>query len=141
MKAPFHLWLVGILSLLWFAGGAYDYLMTQTGNVTYLDMLTPAQLEYLQSAPVWFTAAWATGVWLAVVGAVLILMRSRYAGTAFAVALVGFVVSAVYGYVLASPSALEIGSNVTTIMSLGVAASLLLMWFYSRAMTRRGVLR
>ena len=106
MKAPFHLWLIGILSLLWNAGGAYDYLMTQTGNVTYLEMLTPEQLDYLNSAPVWFVATWATGVWFAVLGSILLLMRSRFAGTAFAVALVGFVVSAVYSYVLASPSAL-----------------------------------
>ena len=141
MKAPFHLWLIGILSLLWNAGGAYDYLMTQTGNVTYLEMLTPEQLDYLNSAPVWFVATWATGVWFAVLGSILLLMRSRFAGTAFAVALVGFVVSAVYSYVLASPSALEIGNSLTTIMSLAVGASLLLLWIYARAMTRRGVLR
>lgn len=32
MRAPWHLWLIGIIAVLWHAGGAFDYLMTQTNN-------------------------------------------------------------------------------------------------------------
>jgi len=31
-KTPIHLWVVGILAILWNSIGAVDYLMTQTQN-------------------------------------------------------------------------------------------------------------
>jgi len=34
--APWHLWLVGIMGLLWDSMGAFDYLMTQTQNESYM---------------------------------------------------------------------------------------------------------
>ena len=140
-KTPIHLWIVGILALLWNAGGAYDYVMTQTNNTAYLDMLTEAQRTYIQSVPVWFDAAWAIGVWCAVLGAVLLLLRSRFAGSAFALSLLGLVVAAIYSYLLADPSALAISGTFALYFSAAIALSLILLWAYARAMTRRGVLR
>ena len=36
MKTPLHLWIVGVLSLLWNAGSGYDYLMTRLESTAYL---------------------------------------------------------------------------------------------------------
>ena len=33
LKAPIHLWIVGILSLLWNSFGGYNYTMTRTRNM------------------------------------------------------------------------------------------------------------
>ena len=36
---PMHLWIVGILSLLWNAFGACDYTMTEMGNLAWFQMM------------------------------------------------------------------------------------------------------
>lgn len=140
MKTPVHLWIVGIFALIWNAGGAYDYVMTQTENADYLAMLTDAQRAFLDQGPVWFEAAWAVGVWFAVIGALLLLLRSRLAGSAFAVSLAGLVVSSVYSFGVADRTGMEMSAG-----QIGFTAAiyivLILLWVYARAMTRRGVLR
>jgi hypothetical protein len=45
-KAPWHLWVVGVVSLLWNSVGALDFVMTQTKNATYMRGFTSAQLEF-----------------------------------------------------------------------------------------------
>ncbi len=52
MKTPLHLWIVGVLSLLWNAFGAYDHVMTQFRNAQYLSVFTPEQMAYFDNAPV-----------------------------------------------------------------------------------------
>ena len=79
MKTPWHLWVIGVVTLLWNAGGAFDYLMTETRAQWYLDQFTPEQLDYFYGFPPWVVASWAVGVWFAVLGSVLLLVRSRHA--------------------------------------------------------------
>ena len=43
---PWHLWVVGVVGLLWSAMGALDYVMTQTKNKSYMSNFTPEQLEF-----------------------------------------------------------------------------------------------
>ena len=83
MKTPWHIWVVGILSLLWNAGGGFDYVMARTQNPAYVEMI-PADfraefLAYLDTMPVWASAGWGVGVWGSILGSVLILLRSRHA--------------------------------------------------------------
>ena len=40
-RTPAHLWIVGILSLLWNGFGCYDYLMTRMRNTDYLKSVMP----------------------------------------------------------------------------------------------------
>lgn len=53
VKTPWHLWAVGIISLLWNAFGAMDYTMTKMGNAEYLAAFTPEQRAYFASFPIW----------------------------------------------------------------------------------------
>ena len=46
IKAPWHLWLVGVISLLWNLMGAFDFYITQTRNAAYMKAFTPAQLDF-----------------------------------------------------------------------------------------------
>ena len=59
VKTPLHLWIVGIVSLLWNVGGGYDYVMTQMKNQAYLGVMPQVQRDFLDSAPVWFDGLWA----------------------------------------------------------------------------------
>ena len=95
-RTPVHLWIVGILSLLWNCFGCYDYLMTNLKNQAYLAQFTADQLAYFDSLPAWLTAFWALGVWGGLAGSILLLIRSRYAVWLFAVSVVGAVVGLGY---------------------------------------------
>ena len=137
-STPWHLWAVGVVALLWNGYGGYDYVMTQTNNAAYLAQFTAEQRAYFDSVPLWMEAAWAVGVWGAVLGSVLLLLRSKWAFHAFLASLIAFAVSVVYGQM--SGGAALMGP---TGMVFSAAIFLLGLGFvmYSRVMSRRGVLR
>ena len=105
MKAatPWHLWAVGVISLLWNAFGGYDFVMSVTQGETYwrASGMTDAMVAYYNAMPTWMYGPWVLGVWGAVAGSVLLLMRNKLAVPAFALSLLGAVVSLAYG--LANP--------------------------------------
>lgn len=138
MHTPLHLWLVGGLSLLWNAGGAADYLLTRLRVPAYVAGMPPEALAMIDTAPLWFDVAWAVGVWSAVLGSLLLLMRSRHAPWVFALSLGGLIVGSLYSYVLAEPSALQILDTGLLLFSLAVAVVAVALWLYARAMRQRG---
>ena len=140
MKTPIHLWLVAIVALVWNAGGAYDYVMTQAQNVDYLAMLSDAQKAFLDDGPMWFEAAWAVGVWFSVLGALLLFLKSRLAAPAFGLSFAGLMVSSVYSFGLADRTGMQMTPTQLG-FTVAIFVVLLLLWIYARAMTRRGVLR
>jgi hypothetical protein len=137
---PKHVWIVGILALLWNAGGAYDYLMTQTRNEAYMSKFTPEQLEYFYGFPAWVDSAWAIAVWGAVLGSVLLLLRRKLALPVFVVSLVAMVATTVHNYLLSDGLELMggIGPAIFSVLIFAAAVALVL---YTRAMAARGVLR
>lgn len=138
--APWHLWLVGIVSLLWNGFGAYDYLMTQTQNAAYMGQFAEDQLEYFYGFPVWMEFFWALGVWGAVAGSVLLLLRQRWAFYAFIVSLVGLIGSSIYSFVV-EPAPASMDPAGYMIFSAVIMVVTVLLIVYSRAMIRKGVLR
>ncbi|MFT4699979.1 MAG: hypothetical protein ACI90E_000646 [Yoonia sp.] len=140
MKTPIHLWIIGGIALIWNAGGAYDYVMTQFQDEAYLAMLTDAQRAFLDTGPIWFEAAWAVGVWFSVLGSVLLLLRSRFAGAVFGLSFLGLMVSSVYSFGIADRTGLTL-SPAQMGFTIAIFVVLAVLWIYARAMTRRGVLR
>ena len=136
---PKHLWIVAILALLWNAMGAYDYLMTQTRNAAYMSRFTQEQLDFFHGFPAWVDSAWAIAVWGAVLGSILLLLRNRFAMHVFAVSLVAMVLTTVHNYVLDDGLAV-MGGPGPVIFSVVIFVVGVALVFYSRAMTRRGVL-
>ncbi|MBZ0113875.1 MAG: hypothetical protein K8J08_15540, partial [Thermoanaerobaculia bacterium] len=61
-KTPVHLWIVGVLALLWNAVGAFDFTATQVQLESYMEQFSEAQLEYFYGFPWWVTIAWAVAV-------------------------------------------------------------------------------
>ena len=87
-RTPAHLWIVGILSFLWNCFGAYDYTMTKMRGAAYIATTMPgmdanAALAWINSMPMYAQVGWALGVWLGLLGAVLLLNRSRWAVWSF----------------------------------------------------------
>jgi len=136
---PLHLWIVGVVAVLWNAMGAYDYFMTQTHNEAYMANFTPEQLEFFYGFPMWVTAAWATAVWGSVLGSVLLLLRSQHAVIVFLVSLVAMILTTIHNFVLSN--GLDVmGDAFSLIFSFIIFVISIVLYMYSRAMRDRGVL-
>lgn len=138
-KAPVHLWIVGVLAVLWNAMGAFDYAATQLKLEFYMAQFTQEQLDYFYSFPAWMDAAWAIAVWSSLLGSLTLLLRKSWAVGLFGLAILGLAVSTVYNFVL---------SNGLEMMGTGAAMFTAVIWviavlllFYARAMAKRGVLQ
>lgn len=141
MKTPWHLWVVGGASLVWNLGGVVDYLMSQLAVESYMGAMTEAQRAYFKSFPAWAVVFWALGVWGAIVGSVLLLLRSRFAALAFAVSLIGLLVNTSRLFASQGAGAVELlGSSALAFTAVLIVVALGL-WLYSRAMVQRGLLR
>lgn len=140
LKTPTHLWIVGIVSLLWNAFGAFDYVMTQTRNEAYLAQFTAEQRAYFDSFPAWMEAAWAAGVWGALLGSILLLARSRYAVAAFLVSLIGLAVSSLNSFLINPPPA-GMMNDAMMIMNLVIWLVAIALLVYAIRMRKAGVLR
>jgi len=138
-----HLWIVGAVSLLWNAFGGYDYLMTRQRNREYLSQMginPDTILAYIDAFPIWAQIAWGLGVWGAVAGSVLLLLRSRWAVLAFGLSLIGALVS--FAYQFAGPPAPEgMGEGAMAWVPLMIVAIAAALFFYARSQQLRGVLR
>ena len=145
-RTPAHLWIVGILSLLWNCFGAYDYTMTKTKGAEYIATTTPgvdanAALAWINGMPMYAQVGWAVGVWLALLGSILLLIRSRWAVWSFGLSLLGAILSIGYQLVLAPPMPGATESPMMKAMPAVILVIALALFLYARAMEKKGVLR
>ena len=141
MGAPWWHWVVSVVAVLWNGFGAYDYFMSKTQGDAYLRQsgMNAAQIAHMHSYPVWMTADWAIGVWVGLLGALLLLARMRYALHAFAVSLAAFLVMLAYTYLLSNGAA-AMGQQ-GMVFNLVILALCVVFTWYAWTMTKRGVLR
>ncbi|MCK9542410.1 MAG: hypothetical protein M0R03_10335 [Novosphingobium sp.] len=137
--APLLYWIIAVLAVLWNAFGGYDYTMTNLRDSAYLANFPPEMMAMIDAMPTWTRIAWAVGVWGAVVGSLLMLIRSRHAVTAFALSLLGLAVSTVHQVGTDMPASLE--TPVMRAMMLVVWVIAVGLLLYTWRMQKRGVLR
>jgi hypothetical protein len=140
IAAPWHLWLVGALALIWNGIGAFDYVMTETRNASYMSSFTPEQLAYFYGFPAWVIATWALSVWGGVLGAVGLLLRKRWAVPVFGVSLVTMVLTTFHNFVLTNGIAI-VGGTGGLVFSAVIFAIAVALLVYARSLARAGVLR
>ncbi|MBT8067934.1 MAG: hypothetical protein KJO09_11890 [Gammaproteobacteria bacterium] len=136
---PWHLWVVGVASLLWGAMGAMDYVMTQTRNEEYMTGFTPEQLEFFYGIPAWAVASWAVAVWGGVLGSILLLLRRRHALGLFIASLIGMFITSIQNFVFSNGFEVMGDPFSLTFTGLIIVVSIALV-IYSRTMYQRGVL-
>jgi len=141
VKTPWHLWLVGVIALLFNAIGAFDFVMAMAQGADYMAStgMTPAQIAHYQNMPAWMTVDWAIGVWGAFLASILLLLRRKLAFILFVVSLAAFMVSLLYMYVLTDGGAVMGG--MMAVVNAVIAILLVVFTWYSHAMGKRGVLR
>ena len=137
-RTPVHLWIVGVLALLWNAVGAFDYLATEMRLDFYMSQLSQAQLDYFYGFPAWVVACWAIAVWGSLLASIGLLLRRRWSVWLFGLALVGMAATTVHNFLL---------TNGAEIMGSGAAVFTVVIWViavglfvYARWMAKRGVL-
>ena len=137
-STPWIFWVVAVVSLLWNSFGAFDYSMSHLqGEAYYRQMgMTDAQVALMAAYPSWMHGVWAIGVWGSALGSVLLLLRSRWAFHAFVVSLIGALGN--FAYTAATPGFAE---SMGLVMPMVIIAIVLALIWYSRAMTKQGVLR
>lgn len=138
-STPWHLWLIGVLALLWFAMGCYDFVMTQTQNEAYMKYFTDAQKNYFYGFPFWAVAVWAISVWGGLIASILLLMRKKLATPIYLASIIMYLLACVHNFLLTDGA--ELMGTVGLIMSVIILLISIALYFYSRAQTARGVLR
>jgi hypothetical protein len=144
-RTPVHLWIIGAASLLWSGFGAYDYLMTRMRNTDYLASSMPgvdpqAALAWIDRFPIYAQIGWGLGVWMGLLGSVMLLVRSRWAVGSYGLSLLGAVVGLGYQIVAAPPLEGAQGP-MYTVMPYVIILVALGLFLYARAMEKKGVLR
>ena len=133
--APWYLWAVGGLAILWNGFGTILWGGTSFMPDTFLDGMSAAQRDYVSGLPVWSTATWGLGVVGGVVGSILLLLRNRLAVPAFALSLFGAVTNTMVYFT--NPPPVGFFNLPLTLFIIGFA--LFLFWF-AYFIERRGVL-
>ncbi|MDR7118841.1 hypothetical protein [Caulobacter sp. BE254] len=138
---PWHLWLVGVVAVLFNCIGVFDFVMSMTRGAAYMAGagMTPEQIAHYQQMPAWMTVDWAIGVFGALLGSVLILLRNKLAWPVLVVSLAAFLLSLAYTYLLTGGG--KIMGQQMAITSAVIAGLLAAFTGYAWWMTRRGVLR
>ena len=141
VKTPWHLWLIGVIALLFNSIGVFDFVMSMAQGANYMAStgMTPDQIAHYQEMPIWMTAVWAIGVWGAFLASILLLFRRKVAFAVFALSLAAFVINLIYTYVLTDGGAV-MGQQMAITSALIVTLLLFFIW-YSHAMGKRAVLR
>jgi hypothetical protein len=140
VRTPWHLWVVGVVAALWNGFGCFDYVMTQTNRDQWFAQMgmTEAQLAYFNAMPAWTHAAWAVGVWGGLIGALLLLVRRKWAFHAFVVSFLGWLAGAVYAFALSN--GMEAMGPMWPMQVVIGAACVFFIW-YAWMLSKKGVLR
>ena len=140
-KNPWHLWLVGILALLWMSGGMWDFIATQSGYEPYLSQFSPQEREFFTDIPGWAVFFWGLSIGTGVLGTICLLLRSRFTVPLYWISLVSFIIVSLQNYVLATPTMAQVVGGFAVGFSVVIFAVIVLLLVYTMRMRTVGVLR
>ena len=135
-KAPWHLWVVGVLSLLWNAAGAWTIMSAQSGAPMDMDA---TEIAYYAAQAPWFVAVTDMVLISAILAAVALLLRSHWAVHLYGLSVAGIVATGAYD--IAAGTALLLQDQGWLILECVTAGLAVAQLAYAIAMRSRGVLR
>lgn len=141
IRAPWHLWVTGLVILGLYLIGARDFLLARSLDTGYFAELGygPAQVAYFTDYPVVPAILWGINIVTGLLAAVLLLLRSRWAtASAFTAAtsqlvLIVITFGFMHRWAILGPR-LSIVDIIVCILTIGLC-------LYCAAMRRRHVLR
>ena len=142
-RTPWHIWVVGVLSLLWNGFGAYDFVMTTTRREAYFRAsgFDQTMIDYFNAMPKWMYVPWTLGVWGGLAGSILLLIRNRLAVWAFGLSFLGALISLLHGLLINPMPPLPEAMAMMQYMPWVILLITALLFWYAWTMRGRGVLR
>jgi hypothetical protein len=116
-------WIVGVVALIWNGLGCMNFV--QQMSTSGLSTLPPEYQAYIEVRPTWAFVAFAVSVVAGIVGAILMLMRSKASVSAFALSGVGALVATLS----------TLSSGITSVIigsAMSVAFAAAFAWYASR---------
>lgn len=135
-RTPWHLWAVGILSLLWYAAGAYTIVSAQRGT---LAGISPDEAAYYAAQATWFAVVTDIALVAGIVGSLALLLRSRWAVPLYGLMIAAIAITACYD-LAAGTSRMYVNSG-ALVATLLIWLIAVLNYWYAATMRKRGVLR
>lgn len=137
---PMTHWLISGAALIWNIFGMMIYVMTVSATQEQLEaQYNAAEIEFLQSIPVWATSANAIAVTAGVIASIMLLMKKSLAVPLFVVSLAALLVQDLYSFVLAD--VVSVFGMVPVYIQGTVLVIAIALLLYSCAAKRRGLLR
>lgn len=134
-KTPWHLWTVGILTLLWDGSGALTIWLAQAGK---LPDINADEAEYYAAQALWFQLLTDVTLVTALLAAVALMMKKKAAVGLFGASLVSVSITNLYDVAMGTSRVFfSTGAFVVTVIILVLA--MLQLW-YANEMTKRGLL-
>ena len=134
-KPPWHLWAVGIVSLLWYGSGAYVIVLAQHGMWPGME---PDETAYYAAQPGWFVTLTDIGLATSILGSIALLLRRSWALSLFAVSFVLILGNDAYDLAMGTSRAYANGAAMVVTVLIAIIAALEVI--YANAMAKRGVL-
>jgi hypothetical protein len=134
-KTPWHVWVVGILSLLWNGSGAYTIMLAQAGR---LPNISADEAAYYAAQPLWFVISTDIALVAAIAAAIALLLRRQIAVWLFAISLIAIFVNNTYE--LATGTSRMLVDRGALVVTCIIAILAVLQLVYAMAMKKRAVL-
>ncbi|MFT5113980.1 MAG: putative membrane protein YiaA [Parasphingorhabdus sp.] len=100
LRTPWHLWGVGVLGILWYLIGLYDFSSTILRETTYTAYFSKEMHAFYDAMPWWAIIAWGGAEFSGITGGILLLRKSRFAVNALIAALIFIFVNSIYNFVI-----------------------------------------
>jgi hypothetical protein len=139
-RPPGWFWVVGVLVALWMLVGVLAWCVDLGMSPERLAQLPQAQQELHAARPQWVFVVYTIAVFTGLAGAILLLLRHRFAKTLFLVSLLAAVLQ--FGYVFAAMDALALlgPAMALPLPAMVIAVGLFTVW-YARWCARHGLTR
>ena len=131
-QTPWHFWAIAAVALLWNSVPTFDSTLTLLRVESWTGNGDAGTLAKVYSAPIWANIAWLVGGWGGFIGAILLLIRSRYATYGFIASLLGAAISFSWQF--------SAGLQASPILPAIIIASEVFFWWYATKMRDAGVL-
>jgi hypothetical protein len=139
-KPPSWYYAIVAVLTLWALVGCYTYLGQVTMSAADLAKLPVAQRDMMVGLPPWVTALYAIAVWSALAGAIGLLLRMKFAPTAYLVSLVAIILQ--FGWILtALPIIKTMGFAEAAGFPIFIACAGALSAWFAQMSRKRGWLR
>ena len=131
-RAPWHHYPMSIVTILFYAVGAIDYLLTELRFGFWMDNFSTRQATYFAELPGWLTAIWAVAVWGGLLGAYLMWKRNRLAVLLLFLAFAALTFVTVWLTVVHRPTMFGITGFMGVYILAGTCALSFLIYTYAR---------